>query len=130
MGHELKQTMRKQKKKGITTVSTTRTGKTDFFHDKADDGPRDMEVSLHEEMQIERPSSRAGTENGKRRRIEEPTEQPDLEIISNSVNPPRTRLTARFMGISNHTTPVAQPNNYGRYRWGKLWEDFGDGTCD
>jgi hypothetical protein len=41
-----------------------------FFHDNADDGPRDMEVSLHEEMQIERPSSRAGCENGKRRRVE------------------------------------------------------------
>jgi hypothetical protein len=34
------------------------------------------------------------------------------------------------MGISNHTTTVAQPNNYGQYCGGKLWEDLGDGTCD
>ncbi len=39
-------------------------------------------------QQVERPSSSAESENGKRRRIEVPAEQPDLDIIRNSVSPP------------------------------------------
>jgi hypothetical protein len=80
-----------------------------------------MEINPKLQQLVERPSSRAGNENGKHRRIEEPTEQPDLDIIRNSVSPPRTRSTRRLMGISHHTTTVAQPDNYGRNRRGKLW---------
>jgi hypothetical protein len=90
----------------------------------------DMEINHKVRQQVERPSSRAVSENGKRRIIEEPTEQPDLDIIRNSVSPPRTRAARRLMGISHHTATLAQPNNYRRYRRGKLWEDNRGRTCN
>ncbi len=41
-------------------------------------GPRDIEVNPNLQQPAERPASRAGSENGKRRRIEDQAEQPDL----------------------------------------------------
>ncbi len=48
----------------------------------------DMEIIPKLRQQVDRPSSRAGSENGKRIRTEEPTKGPDLDIIRNSVSPP------------------------------------------
>ncbi len=114
----------------MTRKTKDEDGENIFFDNGDDNGPIDMDINPKLRQQVERPSSRAGSENGKRRRIEEPTEQPDLDIIRNSVSPPRTRTTRRLMGISHHTTTVAQPNNYGRYCRGKLWEDNRSRTCD
>ncbi len=105
-------------------------GKIYFFDNDDDDGPMYMEINPKLQQQVERLLSRTGCENGKRRRIEEPTEQPDLDIIRNSVSPPRIRTTPRLIGISHHTTTVAQPNNYGQYCGGKLWEEYRDRTCN
>ncbi len=62
-----------------------------FWDNEEDGGPRDMEISPKLQQPAERPASRAGSENGKRRGIEEPTEQPDLDIIRNSVSPPQNK---------------------------------------
>ena len=59
-----------------------------FWDNEEDGGTKDMEINPKLQQPVERPASRAGSENGKRRRIEEPTEQPDLDIIRNSVSPP------------------------------------------
>jgi hypothetical protein len=59
-----------------------------FWDNEEEGGPRDMEINPKLQPAAERPASRAGSENGKRRRIEEPTEQIDLDIIRNSVSPP------------------------------------------
>ncbi len=47
-----------------------------------------MKINSKSQQQVERPSSRAGSENEKHRRVEEPTEQTDIYIIRNSVSPP------------------------------------------
>ncbi len=41
-----------------------------FWDNEDDRGPWDMEINPKLQQQVERPSSRAGSENGKRRRIE------------------------------------------------------------
>ncbi len=45
-----------------------------FWDNEDDGGPSNMEINPKLQQQVERPSSRTGSENGKRRRIEEPTE--------------------------------------------------------
>ncbi len=46
-----------------------------------------MKINPKLQQQVEQPSSRAGSENGKRKRIEESTEQPDLDVVRTSVSP-------------------------------------------
>ncbi len=59
-----------------------------FWDNEEYGGPRDVEIIPKLQQPAERPASRAGSESGKRRRIEEPTEQPDFDKIRNSVSPP------------------------------------------